>query len=174
MIIEIRELTPENVDQAMQMVTESYDIEVRQGLRENEFDHDFLLQYPRFAMVAEGAPYAGYVAYQNHNQPIGISLMVTSPAYGEEVGLWDWFFISPRAAKNSARAKLPLRLMRVTLDRAKERGAKKIHTFVGAGKHHLLQQVVKCGFKAIEIEFAAVLDDLKTTRKSRNRPVEVG
>ena len=69
MIIEIRDLTPGNVDQAMQLVTESYDIEVRQGLRPNEFDREYLIQYHRFDSVANGAPFCGHIAYQNHNQP---------------------------------------------------------------------------------------------------------
>ena len=156
-MIEIRELSETTVDQAMQLVTESFDLDVRRGWRSEDFEEDWMLAYHKFRSVAAGWPFVGLVGYQNYNQPVAISLVIRSAAYGESTGLWEWFFVSPRVKKTA----FPLRLGRETIDRARLAGAKDFVAFVGHGNEPVERIMRMVGMKPIEVEYRGALHQLK-------------
>jgi hypothetical protein len=163
-MIEIRDLNPENLDQAMQMVTESYDLDARRGWKDDDFREDWLIQYRKFEVVAHGFPFVGLVGYQNYNQPIAISLMIQSPAYGADTGVWEWFFISPRAKRASAIEKFPRKLTKETFAKAVKRGAENFVAVAFVGKendpvHRMMKDV---GMHPTEVEYHGTVKDIKS------------
>jgi hypothetical protein len=161
-MIEIRDLTPDNLDQAMQMVTESYDLDARRGWKDDDFRDDWLIQYRKFEVVAHGFPFVGLVGYQNYNQPIAVSLMIQSPAYGDETAVWEWFFVSPRAKRASALEKFPLKLTRESFSRALKRGAKRFVSFVATENEPVHRMMKDVGMHPTEVEYHGNVTDIKS------------
>ncbi|MHC4302503.1 MAG: GNAT family N-acetyltransferase [Planctomycetota bacterium] len=168
-MIEIRDLNPENLDQAMQMVTESYDLDARRGWKDDDFREDWLIQYRKFEVVAHGFPFVGLVGYQNYNQPIAISLMIQSPAYGADTGVWEWFFISPRAKRASAIEKFPRKLTKETFAKAVKRGAENFVAFVGKENRDAIRAVEGIGMKPVEVEYRGQIDSIKSTFRQNGK-----
>lgn len=157
-MIDLHILTPDNLDQAMQLVTESFDLDVRRGWRDDDFRDDWLIAYHKLTAVADGYPFVGLVGYQNRNQPVALSVVVGSPAYGKGVGIWDWFFVSPRAKRST----FPMRMATETLKRAMHAGADNFVAFVGHDNRPVERMVGLLGMKPVEVEYRADKKSLKS------------
>ena len=157
-VIDLVSLTPSNLDQAMQLVTESFDLDVRRGWRDDDFREDWLIAYQKLSAVAEGYPFLGLVGYQNRNQPIALSVVTVSPAYGPTTGLWDWFFVSPRTRKTA----FPMRMASETLGRAMKAGADNFVMFVGADNRPVERMMDLLGAKPVEVEYRVDKESLRS------------
>ena len=158
MKFQIKKLTPENLTHAATIVTESMDLDVRRGWRDDDFRADWMIEYHKVTAVANGAPFVGLVGYVNHNQPVALSIMAQSMVYGENVAMWDWFFLSPRVR---VIPHLGFRLAKETILKAKGVGATEISARVHARNDSVQRAMKWLGLKPIEIEYHADLNRLK-------------
>jgi len=152
--VRIEPISPDTFDHAMSLVTESMDLEARRGERPDNFEEDWLLEYEK--LTAYNTHYAGFVGYQNYNQVVGLSLISQARYEPQGIGVWHWFFVSPRSRVIT----LPLRLVRESLSEAKKRGLVEIISFVGADStdQHRLQRAL--GAKPAEVEYRVRLEDV--------------
>lgn len=152
--IRIEPVGPDTIDHAMSLVTESMELEARRGERPDNFSSDWLLEWDK--MVDYGSHYAGFVGYQNYNQAVGLSLISQARFEPRGIGVWHWFFVSPRSQVRT----MPMRLVARTVEEAKTNGLVEIVSFVGADSRdqHRLQKAL--GAKPAEVEYRVKLEDV--------------
>jgi len=159
-MIELRKLGPDTLRHAMVVVTDSFEREVAAGEREEDFDEAWGEAFQAFSVVAGGGDFAGFVGYDG-SYPVAISLLRGSEAYGEGVGVFDWFYVSPDVKAST----FPLRLATETIKAAK--GIKEVVAFVGWGKNKTMKALEIVGMEPYEVEFRGRIKDMPRSIKNR-------
>ncbi len=175
MTITIQSLTPENLNKAMQLVTESFRNEAVKGWRNEEFESDWLIEYDKFERVANGEPFCGFVAMRHGSQPVAISLLRNSGVYHERMAIWDWLYRSPSVMtgmnpqESIKRTPWMLELVKQSILTSAEHGATGFTTYIGVGNSDTERLMEFAGMTPIEVEYYATLEHLTNRLKLKKR-----
>jgi len=155
-VSQIESLTEQNLNRAMQLVTEAYELQAYRGHRSPDFEDDWFVQYGKFKSVAAGFPYVGLVGFNEKHHPIAISLIVHSEVYGDRTGVWEWFYVSPRATSST----FPLRVARETLREGQKEGLRSLVSYVSVEDRLLHRILRRLGMRPVEVEYRGELSEL--------------
>jgi len=133
----------------MQLVTESYEINVASGSRKENFEEDWFLQYGKFKAVVSGAPYVGFVGFNDRHHPVAISLLLQSHVYSAGTGVWEWFYCSPRLKSGLFFKHLGMETVRKGI----ELGVERLVSYCSTDDKKLMRVNEALGMKPVEIEY---------------------